>query len=173
MSDGITVHIDGLKELDEAFTRMADPARVKKIIRKALRKGAEVERAAIQERAPERPDLPSGTALPPGALKGDIEVHATTDGDNLAITIGPGKYTKHAAGWVEYGHQMVVGGKRRLDKKGRIRGNGRLVKVNGTTVSQVPAHPFIRPAFDATATAATDAIVESLTEDASDPQTKG
>jgi HK97 gp10 family phage protein len=168
----LEVKIDGLKEIDDAFAAMADPARVKKIVRKALNKGAKVEQAALRERAPERPDLPSGTALPPGALKADIVIGNTTDGDNLAVIVGPGKYTRHAAGWVEYGHQMVVGGRRKVGKNGNVTGKGRLVKVNGTELTQVPAHPFIRPAYEESASAVTSAIVESLSEDANDPKAK-
>jgi HK97 gp10 family phage protein len=167
----LDVAIDGLKQIDEAFTAMADPARVKKIVRKALKKGAKIEQAAMRARAPERPDLPSGTALPPGALKADITIGNTTDGENLAVIVGPGKYTRHAAGWVEYGHQMVVGGRRSV-KNGKVTGKGHLVTVNGTTLSVVPAHPWIRPAYEESATAVTTAIVDSLTEDANDPKAK-
>lgn len=159
---GISINVD-ISELDEYLTEIADPVRLRKIERKALRKGAKVTQAAVQERAPVRPDLPSGTALPIGALAADIVIRSYTDGDGREVaSVQPGARTSHAAGWVEFGHQMVTGG--RLTKTG---------KGNGKNVGFVPAHPFFRPAAEASAEAASAAIIESLSEDAVDQKATG
>lgn len=160
MPGDIRITVDA-SELDGYLDAIADPARVKKITRKALRKGAQVTRAAIAERAPVRPDLPSGTALPMGALASDIIVRSYTDADGKEVaSVQPGEYTDHVAGFVEFGHRMVRGGYSRVDKKtGKTKGHGK-------EVGQVPAHPFFRPGAEASEDAAAEAIVESLSEDA-------
>jgi HK97 gp10 family phage protein len=162
MADGqFDLHVD-ISQCDAFFTEIADPARVKKITRKALRKGAMVIRDAVAARAPERPDLPSGTALPIGALKNDIIVKSSTDDNGReTASVQPGALTDHVAGWVEYGHQQVAGGKLGLDGKGK----GHRVGTHGMTSTFVPAHPFFRPAEEESEAAANDAIAESLSED--------
>jgi HK97 gp10 family phage protein len=153
------ITIDGLAAVDEHLAALSREA-ARKIARNALRKGGEVMRDAIMERAPERPDLPSGTALPVGALAADIRMGATTDdGGNPSEWVGPGKFTSHAARWVEYGHRQVKGGRSRLLKSGKTRGPG---KEMG---EPVPAHPFIRPAYEATAEKTIEVMVESLVAD--------
>lgn len=171
MPDGLTMHIEGLKDLDDVFTSMNDPERVKKIINKALRKGAVIGQAAIQERAPERPELPSGTALPVGALASDVVIKTTTDDeDNYAVSIQPGKYTAAVANMVEYGHRVVVGGRSKLLSNGTTKGPGHQKRDENGELQFVPPHAYIRPAFEETADAMTEAIVSSLTESASDPK---
>lgn len=59
--------------------------------------------------------------------------------------VGFGKQS-NVANWVEFGHRMVT------HKPGK------------KEVGSVPAHPFIRPAFEASAEAAVDAFAESLSE---------
>lgn len=140
----MSVTVTGLDELDATIAAM-DPANLDKAVRKALRAGGEVIRAAIEEAAPERTDAwtTTSTALPPGALKGDIIMKVKTDGKGVGVAfIMPGKYTLHVARWVEYGHALVRDGYSRLTKSGGRRGPGKLV-------GNVPAHPFIRPAYEA------------------------
>jgi HK97 gp10 family phage protein len=169
VSDEVSIRFEGLAELEQDLTAIGDEKRVKSIIRKALRAGAVIMQGAIEERAPERPDLPSSNALPVGALRADIVVTATTDETGaLAVSVGPGKYTKHVASWVEYGHQMVQGG--RLSLFGN--GTGHRVGTHGMTSTFVPPHPFIRPAYEASREAAAEAIVESLHESVDDAKAK-
>lgn len=83
-----------------------------------------------------------------GRLDNFIELDSQFRGGTIEIGFGP---LGHIALWVEYGHRQVTGG--RLTKEGK--GPGRLV---GT----VEPHPFMRPAFDASADAAIDAFASSL-----------
>lgn len=164
MCAAFSVHIEGLAALDARLKEMGN-AEAKKCIKKALKAGAVVVQAAIQERTPVRPDLPSTTALPVGALVNDIQVAGIVDGDNLAIMIGPGKHTAHAARLVEYGHRAVTGGSSTKGKDGKYRGKGRESKsVNGVDGGQVPPHSFIRTGYEASREEATDAIVKTLAE---------
>lgn len=159
---GFTVNIQGLAELDARLKEMGN-VEAKKCIRKALKAGGKVMQEAILERTPVRPELPSSTALPPGALANDIVVKNTVEGDNLAVAVGPGSHTAYAARLVEYGHRSVSGGISRKDENGKYRGKGtEAASVNGVSGGQVPAHPFIRTAYEASREPATDAIVTTL-----------
>lgn len=133
------------------------------IVRKGLRAGAEVFQAAIVERAPERPNLPSGTALPVGALKTDIVIHRGVEDGNEAMIVGPDKLTRHVADWVEYGHRLVRGGTSKETAKGSGKYRGR-----GKHVGDVHPWPFIRPAFEVSAgraeTACTEIIAKEVTK---------
>lgn len=57
-----------------------------------------------------RPALPSGRALPVGALKADVTLEVRRESGLLMAVVGPGKLTAHVARWVEYGHRRVRGG---------------------------------------------------------------
>jgi HK97 gp10 family phage protein len=143
---GFTAQIVGLKELDQKLTELKT-TQAQHIIREGLKAGGAVFQTAIAERAPERPDLPSGTALPVGALQRDIEVKFGRDDQGLpAVIVAPGKYTAHAARWVEYGHRLVRGGYSRLITSGRHAGKTR---GPGKQVGEVEQHPFIRPGYEA------------------------
>jgi HK97 gp10 family phage protein len=151
--DGFSIDVEGLSalqaKLDDLGTTMADRA-----IRKALKAGALIEQAAIVERAPVK-DV-TGGILPPGALKSDIVIRMKKDasGANSAV-VGPAKLTAHVARWVEYGHRLVVGGRSRVLRSGKTKGPGK-------QVGQVEAYPFIRPAYEASRAAVTEAICKTL-----------
>jgi HK97 gp10 family phage protein len=163
---GFSVKVNGLAEIQRRLDQLK-AADAKRIMNKALRAGAQVFKVAIEERAPERPDLPSGTALPPGALRRDVVIR-TLKGDERGgvVTVGPGKLTNHAAHLVEYGHRQVRGGYSKLLKSGKTRGPGR-------QISQVPPHPYERPAFEAAGSAAMDAVATSLQADIARMDAKG
>lgn len=151
----------GFAELQEALDSLTGTQR-KTIERKALRRVGKIVQKAVQEHAPIRPDLPSGTALPIGALKDDIEyrIHLATDpiDDNSIVTVTPGKKTAHAADWVENGHALVAGGYSKVDGKGGRRGPGKVI-------GHVQPHPFIRPAADSIEGEAVEAFQETLAEE--------
>lgn len=138
---GFIAQINGLSELEENLLNLSAKA-ANNATTKALVAGGKVIRAAIAERAPIRPLLPSGTALPPGALATDIELAVGKDQKGLPmVVISPGKRTAHVAEWVEYGHRLVRGGYSKR-KGGKAQGPGR-------EIGHVSAHPFIRPGYEA------------------------
>jgi HK97 gp10 family phage protein len=152
--DGISISVEGLSELqatlEDLSTKQADTC-----IRKALKAGASIEQAAIIERAPIKVEG-AGGAFPAGALANDIVVRMTRDEQgNLMAVIGPDKLTRRLASWVEYGHRLVRGGYSRKLANGKTRGPG-------SEVGTVPAYPFIRPAYEATQQAVTDAMATTL-----------
>ena len=152
MADGLEITVTGLSELDAAMAELGSGNAVEQVCRRALREGGNVMKAAIAANAPVRPELPSGTALPPGALQGDIQVTVSKDSENsFSAWIEPGKFTRHVATWVEYGHRLVRG------KTGK--------RSEGTVTGDVRAHPYIRPAFDANEDLAVDAVSESIAKD--------
>jgi HK97 gp10 family phage protein len=144
MADGLEITVDGLAQFNQVMEDLAGPSAVN-AARHAMRAGGRVIQEAITEAAPVRPPLPSGTALPPGALKSDIELHVSKERDgSVSAYVEPGKLTMRVARWVEYGHKLVRGGK---------------------VVGDVPAHPFIRPAYEASEAAAQAAIEEQMGEE--------
>ncbi len=151
--DGFSIEIEGLAELQEKLNDLGTKA-ADADVRKALRAGAAIEQAAIVERAPVK--VGNGGILPEGALKNDIVVKIKrTDDGGMTATVGPDKLTAHVARWVEYGHRIVRGGYSRVLKSGKTRGPGK-------QIGEVPEHPFIRPAWEATRQEVTDTIVSTL-----------
>lgn len=124
--------------------------------RKALHNGGKVIADAMIERAPVLAARTAhSTALVPGALKADIGVRLRTEGGEHYAYIGPGKLTRHVARWVELGHRSVHGGYSHIAPGGKFRGPG----VAG---DDVPAHPFIRPAYEASEAAALAEVAATL-----------
>ena len=156
---GFEVKVEGLDELKRQLDALARPL-AKRISNRALRAGAEVYKAAVEEATPVRAEGPSGTALPPGALKHDIRVRAISapDQDSSYVIVGPGKYTAHVMRWLEFGHRLVRGGYSKVLKNGKTRGPGKEVKF-------VPANPIMRSAFEGRQSEALEAITQSLRED--------
>jgi|GEM_PF-3225588 len=132
-------------------------------IRKALRAGGTILKTAYEEHAPmlEQPESPTSDALPPGALKSDIVLKVTVAAGSGIATIGPSSLTEHVARWVEYGHHMVKGGYLRFTANGpnakMKRGKGKWLKEH-----DVPAHPWVRPAVEATIDQARKAMYETF-----------
>jgi HK97 gp10 family phage protein len=153
MADGISIDVQGLAAIQaqlDALTKEAGD----RAIRKALRAGAEVEKAAIEEAAPVK-DV-TGGILPAGALKSDITIRMSKDEQGTIIAIvGPGKLTKWVARLVEYGHRLVRGGRSRVLANGKTKGPGK-------EIGTVQAHPFIRAGYEASRQAVADAICTTL-----------
>ena len=158
MSDGLEITFEGMPEFSRMMQELAGPA-AERIARHAVRAGGRVVQAAITEAAPVRPDLPSGTALPVGALKNDIVVKTVKESDgSVSAYIEPGSRTRHIAALVEYGHRMVKGG---YSKQGAgTLGQG--FSGPGQDIGFVPAAPFIRPAWENSESAAQDAIAMDI-----------
>jgi hypothetical protein len=128
-----------------------------RMLRKGVRAAGEVFREEEAERAPERPDLPSTTALQPGELKDGVIMRRY--GKN-GLIVGPSGYTSQAAHLVEYGHRLVKGGKSRLRAHGITVGPG-------TEIGWVKPYPYARPTFEAVQEAAFDACKQSVADDVS------
>jgi len=124
------------------------------ISKRAVRAGGNVIKAAMVERTPINAEKNAGSnSLEPGAIKADIKVRfpAQENAQETTAIIGPGTKTGYAARWVEYGHRMVSGGQSKVGPDGRTRGPGK-------AGVDVPAHPFLRPAYEASLHAAQDAM---------------
>ena len=153
--DGISIEVTGLKELQ---AKLADLSanQANAAIRKALR-AEKAEGGTGWQIAAAAPIKDStGGMLPDGALKHDITIIMSRDDQGQPIAIvQPGKYTRHVARWVEYGHRLIRGGRSRLLENGKTKGPGRQV---GT----VEPHPFIRPAYESSREAVAEAICTTL-----------
>jgi hypothetical protein len=153
MPDGLEMTTRGFPELERTLDDMGQSLG-EQVCRKALREGGNLMKGAIAANAPERPDLPSGTALPVGALRNDITVTVTKDKgaqNSFSAWIEAGKETFRVSVWVEWGHRFVRGGRyMNWGKRGK-----------GQHVGEVIAHPYIRPAFDANEDLAFEVIAQT------------
>jgi HK97 gp10 family phage protein len=154
--------LTGLKALTDKMAAIREQVRSDGT-RKAVRAGANVIKAAMVEKTPVLIEKKAGSdSLEPGEVKANIRVRATMeDGDPVAL-VGPkgkGGAVAKTAHLVEYGHRMVTGGKSKMNAAGNFIGGGKVHEVD------VPAHPFLRPAFEESATAAMEAIAETLGEE--------
>ena len=134
---------------------------VKEGKRRAVRAGARVIAKAMVEAAPVQTKRSDGSnSLPPGEMKKHIRARTTTDNSGEPVGLaGPDGNVQHVAEWVEYGHREVSGGKSEVLADGRTRGPGKVHEQD------VPAHPFLRPAYESSATAALDAVGAALREE--------
>jgi HK97 gp10 family phage protein len=129
---------------------------------KAVRAGGRVIRDSMKELTPVLIEKNAGSdALPPGTVKNDIRVRmpAKENQFETVAVIGPGPRARFVAHLVEYGHRMVTGGISEVLANGKLKGPGRVHEKD------VPAHPFLRPAFEESLAAAQEKVVESLRED--------
>jgi len=130
-------------KMDALATELVEETQVK-----MLRAGAKVFKAEMEERAPVLDHKTAqSTSLAPGELKKNIGTYLHRNEVPLEIGIGPNGKVDHVAYWLEYGHRMVHGGWSQLARSGA--GKGTMFTGPGTTGDDVPAHPFIRPAFEA------------------------
>lgn len=144
----------GYREMSAEMRLLADEVQ-KSATRKAVRAGAEVILAAIEERMPPVGSIPGATSLPVDALKSDMVV-VFDRVDKLGFLrawIGPDKYS-HVMYWVEFGHRLVTGGYSSM-KRGKLQGSGH-------EIGDVPAHPVIRPATEASQTESLAAFTQEL-----------
>jgi hypothetical protein len=130
--------------------------------RRAVLAGARVIGAAMVERIPVLAGKNEGSdSLNPGELKENVRVRTKRiDGETVGLAGpagGAGKYGKIAYD-VEYGHRMVTGGESKLGADGNFHGGGK------ASEKDVPAHPCLRPAFEASAGQALAAMGQSLGE---------
>jgi HK97 gp10 family phage protein len=149
------VQIEGLTKciakLENAGAQMGNTE-----MRKALRVGGKVIKEAMVERAPVLDKrTQNSTALEPGALRDGIRVYVPQDEEQPQALIGPNAKTAHVARWIEYGHRQVSGGYSKVMADGKTRGPGK-------AGADVPAYPFLRPAFEGSIAEAGAAVEASL-----------
>lgn len=128
--------------------------------RRAVIAGAEVIGEAMVERAPVLDGkTPGSDSLEPGDIRDGIKAWGRQiDGEPVGFVgpVGKDGNIPKVAYLVEYGHRMVTGGKSTLGPDGKFRGGGKVSEQD------VPAHPFLRPAFESSAAAAVEAVGEML-----------
>lgn len=145
--------VDGAAELRRALKRVGVETGTQ-ILGDALDKGAEVFLAAIVARAP----VGKTGNLKNGFRKRKRTVTRGARGLLVRAGVQQTKQGSHAM-LVEFGHRIVVGGRATRVRKNR-RGGRIIAGTGGRVVGQVPAHPFIRPAFQAAA-AQVDRMIET------------
>lgn len=136
MSDEMSIEITGIQEVQHLLDTAPE-----RIVKHAFAKSLAAAAVPVVQ------ELQMRTPVEHGDLKAhimtDIAIDANGKGGSAAVGFGR---EGHKALWVEFGHRMVG------HKPGKKQ------------VGQVPAHPFIRPAFDASANKAIEAFSETLLE---------
>lgn len=136
MADETTITISGIDEVQRLLDTAA-PRIVKHAFAKALAAAAVPIVKELQIRTPvEHGDLRR-------AITTKIAVSGDSEGGEAIVGFGR---QSHKALWLEFGHRMVTH------------------KPRKAQVGQVPARPFIRPAFDASANKSVEAFTQSMTE---------
>jgi len=167
----MSMKTSGFEDIQRELKLMQQAIR-DEVIMDAINIAGKVMADEMQARAPVLSETTArSTALKPGQLKAGIcvRVSKTREGAYRAV-IGPRKGTGRAAHLVEYGHRLVKGGRSRIGPLGVIEygagekdKKGRLIK-NGHEIGEVPAHPFLRPAYESTERAVVDQYVCELRE---------
>jgi HK97 gp10 family phage protein len=144
-----------IANMDAIRTRIATVGQ-----RRAVIAGARVIGAAMEEQAPILDHTtPGSDSLDPGDIKANIKVRTRQKDGGVVALVGPhGKDGRipQVAYLVEYGHRMVKGGQSKLGSDGKFVGGGKVSQTD------VPAHPFLRPAYESSASAALEAVAISL-----------
>jgi HK97 gp10 family phage protein len=151
----IEVGVKGRSDLQAKLDKLKKQASPQQLA-KALEAGGNVFKQAIEERTPIRTPGGSEDALAPGELRGDIHVTVHVGSHAVSVTVGPSSKTKRVMRLLEYGHAIVS----RLSKLGKGK--------SGVASGQVPAHPVMRPAYEASKDEAMRAVIESLQQQEGD-----
>lgn len=147
-NSGGLIRIEGADEVKNFLSQLDQDVQTT-IMRAGLRDAGEVVKGAIQERAPIKKLQAAGGRLPPEAIKNDLHVRISGKFGRLMAVVEFGKYTFFVARWVEYGHRLVKG------KSNKKVGPGKVI-------GQVEEHPFIRPAFESSVSAAVEAFANRV-----------
>jgi hypothetical protein len=127
--------------------------------RKACLAGARVIAEAMAASAPVLDvKTAQSNSLDPGDMKEGMRARVhQVDGEpeGLAGPTGKNGNVPKVAYVVEYGHRMVKGGRSKLNALGKFEGSGKVV-------GDVPAYPFLRPAFESSANEALEAMGVAL-----------
>lgn len=161
--------ITGIEEV-QAFLSEAPKVLIAQGYLKALQAGSDVIRAELDPRIPIRESDLVTVAMKgerhPGDLKRALMVEITLDakyrGGEANVGFGNQGFV---ARMVEYGHRLVGRKPKGMSRK-RFREEGK-------AYGQVPPHPFMRPAADASADAAIAAVAKSLEETVKQNYTQG
>ena len=164
----VTTKVDGFAQLDEALKMLPDEVQ-RKEVRSALRKAARVISDDASQRAPVHAapyEGPSKAQKKPGTLRHSIAVRLlTARSAKDAVTA---RISVKKAAWygrlVEFGHRIVP----RLPKGDGVRGSAKSMarrqarKAAHARGQNVPAKPFLRPAFDAKGNEAVSVFADAL-----------
>jgi len=136
----IEIKLQGFKELDKLLMELPEKLQ-RKAVRQATLAGANIIKEDAKRRAPRSVAGHEGGKYPhkPGNLRKSMRTYKKRDkGGMITYQVGPSKKGFYGK-FVEFGH---------------------LLKRNKKTIGNVPAYPFLRPAFDTN----TDKVIETIKE---------
>jgi len=133
----VTAEVKGLPELKAAFHRLSSEIAAK-ILKAALQAGADVLKNALTESA----SAHTRTGEMKAAITAAVDI--TPSGTSGVARVGFGKQS-YKAKWVEFGHRQVV-----------------MAEGERKEVGHVPAHPFVRPAYESSKEEARRAVMQVI-----------
>lgn len=158
------IGIAGGSALDEALKNLA-PKLQMNVMRAALHAGARVIATEAKRLAPVGPPSPEGAKLYggyAGALRDSVRVSTKIDkGGKILSSVKVGGKSRKGAD-VFYAHMVEFGARPHSIKKGASLKSGKL--QTGKLHPGTRPHPFVRPAFDAKAGAAVEAVAAKIRE---------
>ena len=157
----LTFRLEGLEELDAALDALGEELK-SEVLTDALRRAAQPLLDRAKQLAPRSDDPLQKRHLADSiktSRRGGKRARLLLSVSGAAsILAGPSAPHGHL---VEFGHAIVVGGKAsaRLTRRDLRAG-----KKAGTTIGHVPAHPFMRPAWDSTREEVVNSIKRQIGE---------
>jgi hypothetical protein len=151
---GADVTIKGIPELARALDHLEAAARAEALAHAATA-GALVVRDAVR--------VPVGHEhLSRGVHLAQQLAIKVTVREDTHVSAAVGFFGRTVAALVEFGHLLVKGGKLRAGRRKR-----KATVTVGHVIGHVPAHPFLRPAFDSSKEEAQQAMAAALWADLS------
>jgi HK97 gp10 family phage protein len=155
MSIGVTVHVSGLEGIRQALNSVI-PAHFQ---------GAALQKALAAAAKPIIADAKARAPVLTGTLRGDIysfkDLTSSPTHEIRGISVRTGKRATKKQGdafywvWIEYGHGEIT--------TTTFKSLGTPAKgFFGTTVKAYPAHPFMRPAYEAQKQAALQVFEDAM-----------
>lgn len=143
----LSVQVPNLREVQELLTKASRTVASQGMVR-ALSAAANVIADEVERRTPVKKE-DTGGLLDRGVLRESLMVKVTLDAQFRGGTaeIGFGK-NGHVALWLEYGHLLL----------------GRGAPGHRPILRRIPAYPFMRPAFEASAQPAVETFARVLEE---------
>jgi len=135
-----TFIIEGIDDLETLLDELPKEIDQRKVLRTALREGAKIIQIAAKGKCPVYSGPPRAD-VKPGELRDSINLRTRTRGGEVTVLIqtGAGDFIgdQFYGAFIEFGHHV-----------GKRRGGGKYRRMINDLRQFVPAHPFLRPAFD-------------------------
>ena len=162
MADGVTVKVEGLRELRKqvlALSKALEPGKVEPVTHRGAQTVAARARARVK-RGPDRKNRPGGT-LQNAIVAKQLRRRGEEPAPSIA---GVDRKKAPHAHWVEHGSAG--------DRVGQRKSTKSTLDYTGRRFGRMPAQPFLRPAFDESKRGVLEQITRDLRQRVDEAVTK-